>query len=129
MALATLCSSSYSTARRGRQFSIGQLVEGGYWTFVAWFCDQRHSSPNKSHSIELCGEGHPRSAKAARGEDLQIEHPTCGGYAPAFHFHSTLARVPSPTLIRDQVVQVRQPCEKRLLAATGVVVTVDRRIA
>src|SRR5262249_30021514 len=76
---------------------------------------------NCPHSIELCGGGHPRSAKAARGEDLQIEHPICGGHAPTFHFHPTLARVPSPTLIRDQVVQVRQPCEKRLLAATGVV--------
>jgi hypothetical protein len=26
----------------------------------------------------------------------------------------------SPTLIRDQVIQMSQPCEKRLLAATRV---------
>src|SRR2546427_55631 len=39
-----------------------------------------------------------RSSKAARGEDLQVEHPVWCGYAPAFHFHATLAGMLSPTL-------------------------------
>ena len=39
-------------------------------------------------------------------------------YSPAFHFHPTLARMLGATLIRDQVVQVREPREKRLLAPT-----------
>src|SRR5262249_31331095 len=72
------------------------------------------------HSTGLCGGGRPRSAKAARGENLQIEEPLACRYASAFDFHPTLARVLGPTLIRYQVVQVRQPCEKRLLAPTWV---------
>src|SRR5262249_46425875 len=54
------------------------------------------------------------SSKAARGEDLQVEHPICGGDASAFHFHPTLTRVLGSTLIRNQVVQVGQPRQKRL---------------
>ena len=73
-----------------------------------------------SHSTGLCGGGRPRSAKASRGENLQIEEPVVCRYAPAFHFHTTLARVLGPTLIGDQVVQVRLPYEKRLLAPTWV---------
>jgi hypothetical protein len=30
------------------------------------------------------------SSKAARGEDVQVEHPVWCGYTPAFHFHPTL---------------------------------------
>src|SRR5262245_34402171 len=74
-----------------------------------------------SHSTELCGRGHSRSAEAARGEDLQVEHPVCGGQSPAFHCHPALARVQGPALIRDQVVQVRQAGEKRHLTPTGMV--------
>src|SRR5262245_14331961 len=50
------------------------------------------------------------------------------GYTPAFDFHATLASMLSPTLIGNQVIEVRQPCQKRLLAATGMMVTVDGRI-
>jgi hypothetical protein len=32
------------------------------------------------------------SSKAARGEDLQVEHPVWCGYAPAFHFYPHTAR-------------------------------------
>ena len=61
------------------------------------------------------------SSKAARGEDLQVEHPVWCGDAPAFHFHATLAGMLRPTLIGDQVIEVRQPCYKCLLSATGMV--------
>jgi hypothetical protein len=57
---------------------------------------------------------------------LQIKHPVWCGYLPAFHFHATLARVLGPTLIRHQVVQVCQPCEKRLLAPFGMMEPVHR---
>src|SRR5262245_3816280 len=57
-----------------------------------------------------------RSAKASRGADLEVQEPVVCRDASAFHFHPTLARVLGPTLIRDKVVQMREPCEKRLLA-------------
>jgi hypothetical protein len=38
----------------------------------------------------------------------------------SFHFHATLTRMLGPTLIGHQVVEVCQPREKRLLAATGM---------
>ena len=57
---------------------------------------------------------------ASRGEDLQIEHPVRCRQTPAFHFHPTLTSVLGPTLIGDQVVEVGQPREKRLLTATGM---------
>src|SRR5262249_53563798 len=31
------------------------------------------------------------SSQAVRGENLQVEHPICGWYSSAFHFHPTLA--------------------------------------
>src|SRR5215470_2913687 len=62
-----------------------------------------------------------RTLIASCSEDLQVEHPVCGGQAPAFHFHPTLARVQGPALVRDQVVQVCQAGEKRLLIAVWMV--------
>ena len=59
------------------------------------------------------------SSKAARGEDLQVEHPVWCGYAPAFHFYPTLPGMLGATLIRDQVVQMGQPAQKRLVAPFG----------
>ena len=41
------------------------------------------------------------SSKAARGEDLQVEHPVWCGDASTFDFHATLAGMLSPTLIGD----------------------------
>ena len=61
-----------------------------------------------------------RSSKATRGEDLQVEHPVWCGDSSAFDFHPTLAGVLGSTLIRDEVVQVGESPEKRLLAATGM---------
>jgi oligopeptide/dipeptide ABC transporter ATP-binding protein len=62
----------------------------------------------------------PHSSKASRREDLEIEEPGSGGYSAAFHFHPTLTRMLGATLIRHQVVQVRQPDKKRLLAPFGM---------
>jgi hypothetical protein len=53
-------------------------------------------------------------------EDLEIEEPVSGGYSAAFHFHPTLTRMLGATLIRHQVVQVRQPDKKRLWAPLGM---------
>src|SRR5215813_4275418 len=59
-----------------------------------------------------------RTLIASGSEDLEIEHPVCGGQSPAFQFHPTLARVQGSALVRDQVVQVRQAGEKRCLTPT-----------
>ena len=75
------------------------------------------------------GKGYHRSSKASRREDLEVEEPVACGHCSSFHFHAALAGMLGPTLIGNQVVEVCQPRDKRLLAATWVVVTVDRRIA
>ena len=73
-----------------------------------------------SHSIVFSGRGYHCSAKPSRGEDLQIEEPVACWYTPAFHFHPTLPSMLGSTLIRDQVVEVCQSCEKRFLTAPWV---------
>src|SRR5262245_17857048 len=73
------------------------------------------------HSTELCGGGWYRSSKAPGCQDLDIEEPVVCRYASAFHFHPTLAGMLSSALIRDEVVQVCEPRQKRLLTATGMV--------
>jgi len=78
------------------------------------------------HSSGFRGKGYHRSSKASRREDLQIEHPVWCGYTSTFDFHATVAAVLGPTLIRHQVVEVCQPCEKRLLAATWMVKPLHR---
>src|SRR2546430_8667456 len=72
------------------------------------------------HSIGFSGSVCHRSAKASGREELQIEEPIMCRYSSAFHFHATLTRMLGPTLIGHQVVEVCQPYEKRLLAATGM---------
>jgi hypothetical protein len=67
------------------------------------------------------------SSKAARGEDLQVEDPVACGDSASFHFHATLAGMLSPMLIRDQIIEVRQPCEKRLLAPTWMMKPLSSR--
>src|SRR5215510_2315429 len=62
------------------------------------------------------GKGCHHSSKASGREDLQIEHPVWCGDSPAFHFHATLASVLGATLVRNQVIQVREPRQKGLLA-------------
>jgi hypothetical protein len=44
---------------------------------------------------------------------VQVEHPVWCGYAPAFHFHTTLAGMLSPTLMGDQIIEVCQSCQNR----------------
>src|SRR6266446_4429588 len=78
---------------------------------------ERHSP----HSIEFSGGVCRRLSKAARGEDLEIEEPVLCGHFPSFHFHATLPRMHSAALVWHQVVQVRQPREKRLLAPPWMV--------
>jgi len=45
---------------------------------------------------------------------LQVEHPIRSGYVAAFHFYPTLPGMLGSTLIWDEVVQVREPRQKRL---------------
>ena len=72
------------------------------------------------HSTGFSGKGYPHSAKPSRREDLDIEEPVSGRYSPTFHFHSTLPGMLGATLIWNEVVQVGEPREERLLAPTGV---------
>src|SRR5712692_10532158 len=74
-----------------------------------------------SDSIGFSGKGCHRSSKASGGEDLQIEEPVCCGYSSACHFHATLTRMLGSTLIRDEVIQMREPRQKRLLTAAWMV--------
>jgi hypothetical protein len=67
-----------------------------------------------THSIGFRGGACHHSAKASRGKDLQIEEPIVCRYSSAFSFHPTLTSVLGPALIRDQVVEVGHPREKRL---------------
>ena len=57
-----------------------------------------------AHSTELRGGGWHHSAKAARGEDLDIEEPVACRYASAFHFHTTLPDMLGSMLIRDEII-------------------------
>src|SRR5215475_15057456 len=72
------------------------------------------------HSTEFSGKGYHRSSKASRHEDLEVEKPVACGHCSSFHLHATVAGMLGPTLIGDQVVQVRQPRQKRLLAPFGM---------
>ena len=76
---------------------------------------------NIPHSIEFSGGVGHCSSKASRREDLEIEQPVACWDCSSFHFHATLASMLGATLIRYQVVEVRQPREKRLLASFGMV--------
>jgi hypothetical protein len=95
-------------------------LQQGHLLILRHLWSPQHKRPY-SHSTQFRGGVCPHSSKAARGEDLQVEHPVWCGDAPAFHVHATLPAMLSPTLIGDQVIEVRQPCQKRLLAATGMV--------
>src|SRR5215510_7105302 len=57
---------------------------------------------------------------AARRQDLQVEHPVRCRDAAAFHFHPTPTRILGSPLVRNQVVEMRQPREKRRLAPAWV---------
>src|SRR5215813_1270847 len=78
-------------------------------------------------SIALCGEACPYSSEASGGEDLDIEEPISGWDCSTLHFHATLAGMLSATLIWNQVIEVRESREKRLLTATGMVKAFHRK--
>src|SRR5262249_21327963 len=86
------------------------------YDWSGWLAQQWESP----HSTRFSGSVCPHSSKASRGENLEVEHPVCGGYAAAFHFYPTLPGMLSPTLIGHQVVQVGEPRQKRLLAPVGM---------
>jgi hypothetical protein len=56
---------------------------------------------------------------------LDIEKPVACRYSPVFHFHPTWAGMDGLTLIRHQVIGMRQPPEKRRLAPLGVMEAFD----
>jgi hypothetical protein len=91
----------------------------------AWLAIEHPSWPTIIDSVHIPSdfvvERARRSLKASRREDLQIEEPVCGGSSPAFHFHAALTGMLGTTLIGDQVIQMGQPCEKRLLTAAWMV--------
>ena len=66
------------------------------------------------------------SSKASGGGDLQVEEPVGCGDSSAFHCHTTLTGMLGATLIRDEVIQVGEPREKRLLAATWMMEPLHR---
>jgi hypothetical protein len=78
------------------------------------------------HSTELRGRGSHHSAKASRGEDLDIEEPVVCWYASAFHFHPTLPGMLGAMLIRDEILQMCEPREKRLLAPSWMMAPLHR---
>ena len=47
---------------------------------------------------------------------MDIEEPVAGRYLSTFYFHATLTRMLGSTLIRNEIVQVCEPRQKRLLA-------------
>src|SRR5215813_14823089 len=79
------------------------------------------------HSTELRGGVWHHSAKASGGEDLQVEKPVACWDCASFHFHATVAGMLGPTLIRDEVVEVGEPGEKCLLAATRMLEALHRK--
>src|SRR5215470_15939328 len=73
------------------------------------------------HSTRFSGKEYHYSSKASRREDLQVEEPVSCRDCASFDFHPTLAGMLSSTLIRHQVVQVRQSSQKCLLTAAWMV--------
>src|SRR5712691_2912422 len=59
-------------------------------------------------------------------QNLEIEEPILCWDFPSLDFHPALPGMLSTTLIRHQVVQMREPCEKRLLTATWMVKSFHR---
>jgi hypothetical protein len=53
---------------------------------------------------------------SSRSEDLQIKQPVVCRDSSALDFHATVAGVLGPALVWDQVIEVCQARQKRLLA-------------
>src|ERR1043166_1773152 len=79
-----------------------------------------------SHSTRFSGKEYHYSSKASRRENLQVEEPVSCRDCASFDFHPTLPGMLGATLIWDQVVQMGQPAQKRLLAPFGVMAAFHR---
>jgi hypothetical protein len=69
------------------------------------------------HSTKFSGGACHCSSKSPGGEDLEIQEPIPRRDFATFHFDPTLPGMLGTTLIRDEVVQVREPRQKGLLIA------------
>jgi hypothetical protein len=67
------------------------------------------------HSIAFSGGACHRSAKASGGEDLEIEQPVSCWDCSSLDFHTALPSMLGTPLVGDQVVEMREPSQKRLL--------------
>jgi hypothetical protein len=82
--------------------------------------EERRADWKIPHSIGFSGGVCHRSLKASGREDWEIEQlVSCRDFA-SFDFHTTLTGMLGATLVGDQVVQVCQPSQKRLLAPVGM---------
>jgi hypothetical protein len=73
-----------------------------------------------SHSIGFRGGVCPRSSKASRRKDLQIEEPVACRYTPAFHLGSSLGRPAVPPLAGPMsYVRCTVPMSRGKTDATG----------
>jgi RNA polymerase subunit RPABC4/transcription elongation factor Spt4 len=85
-----------------------------------------HETPQTwPHSTGFSGSVCPRSSKASRGEDLEIEEPVLCRDCSSVDFYPTWAGMLGATLVGDQVVQMGQPDKKRLLAPVGMMTALD----
>src|SRR5215510_9464011 len=78
------------------------------WSWTAGCAERCLSGAGESWNETYCREAARRFLRLT----FRCRHAT------ALYFHPTPARVESPALVRDQVVQVGQPREKGLLTAT-----------
>jgi hypothetical protein len=67
----------------------------------------------------MSGGARSCSSKSPGAEDLEMQAPILRGDCATFHFSPTLPGMLRSTLRGDQVIEVRQPCQKRLLACLG----------
>jgi hypothetical protein len=91
-----------------------QLSPTPPWALLLQTCKLFHIPSD--FMVESCST----SLKSPRGEDLQIEKPVFSRDFPSFDFYSTCAGMLGATLVGDEIVQVRQSCEKHLLASFGM---------
>src|SRR6266446_7025433 len=89
------------TLSRGGRTPRTSAVRTPGWTTSGWTCrscctagrgKKQRAKRQKTHSIAFSGRACHRSAKAARGEDVQIEHPVSCGYTSTFQVVYTTAR-------------------------------------
>jgi hypothetical protein len=57
---------------------------------------------------------------------VDIEEPVACRYASAFHFHTTLPGMLSSMLIRDEIIHMCEPREKRLRASSWMMEPLHR---